>query len=307
MREKVAAAVVSAVSVSTTNPRRINPIGRVAPRAMEALIEMFSGAAPEAAVRAAWFRALRDRPDASAETLAAAAVESLMDWPGAGAGPGAAAARSPLVARASPTAASASSPAPPLPAEARRSAVSDSPAEFFRKRRRDLLGDVCEGRRHVGPLVVDDSAVANPVELAAASNLRDALNQYRQRSHSDWMRRRAPRVRGLQDLPGDAHGPDSGRDSRLRPRSIADLSQPEIVGRHCLDRTNAYRGSRGLPPLRWNPNIFAICAEHAIDMCAGRAPFSHAGFSDRARRFGFRWLGVGENLAWNEGFSWYVV
>jgi uncharacterized protein YkwD len=68
-----------------------------------------------------------------------------------------------------------------------------------------------------------------------------------------------------------------------------------------LDDVNARRASRGLPPLRLDPELCAIARAHAVDMAA-RAYFGHdtpEGESpfDRMDRAHYQYGYAGENLA----------
>ena len=66
----------------------------------------------------------------------------------------------------------------------------------------------------------------------------------------------------------------------------------------------AFRAEAGLAPLDWSPALQAAAEAHAADL-ARRRVLSHQGgdgssAGDRARRAGYGWCLVAENLAWGQ-------
>lgn len=53
--------------------------------------------------------------------------------------------------------------------------------------------------------------------------------------------------------------------------------------RETHERINRYRASRGLAPLRYSDALADVARRHSQDMAAGRVPFGHAGFEQRAQ------------------------
>jgi uncharacterized protein YkwD len=99
-----------------------------------------------------------------------------------------------------------------------------------------------------------------------------------------------------------------------RPLIDEALGDWQSAGQEVLRRTNEARaqarrcGSRtyeAAPPLRWNEKLGNTALAHSRDM-AHRNFFNHQGsdgsqVGQRARREGYDWLGVGENLAAGQG------
>lgn len=99
-----------------------------------------------------------------------------------------------------------------------------------------------------------------------------------------------------------------------RPLIDRPLGDWQAAGQEVLRRTNEARaqarrcGSRryeAAPPLRWNDRLGNTALAHSRDM-ANEDFFSHQGsdgsqVGQRARRQGYDWLGVGENLAAGQG------
>jgi len=69
------------------------------------------------------------------------------------------------------------------------------------------------------------------------------------------------------------------------------------VSQEAFQGTNRYRSSKGVREVVWHDGIAKIAYEHAAQMASGQAPFSHAGFSQRAARFSVAYSAAGENLA----------
>lgn len=99
-----------------------------------------------------------------------------------------------------------------------------------------------------------------------------------------------------------------------RPLIDRELGDWQTAGQEVLSRTNEARakarrcGSRhyeAAPPLRWNEQLGKAALVHSQDM-ADVDFFSHQGsdgsqVGQRARREGYQWRGVGENLAAGQG------
>lgn len=99
-----------------------------------------------------------------------------------------------------------------------------------------------------------------------------------------------------------------------RPLIDQELGDWQAAGQEVLRRTNEARaqprrcGSRryeAAPPLRWNERLGKTALAHSQDM-AGKDFFSHQGsdgsqVGQRAKREGYQWRGVGENLAAGQG------
>lgn len=70
------------------------------------------------------------------------------------------------------------------------------------------------------------------------------------------------------------------------------------------DQVNAYRESLGLPALEVDPFLGELARAHSDDMAAGRVPFGHEGFEDRATLILAEGATTaGENVAFNGGFA----
>jgi len=65
-----------------------------------------------------------------------------------------------------------------------------------------------------------------------------------------------------------------------RPSRPADPSARIEQAVH--DLVNAHRGSRKLPPLPLDPRISDVARRHSAAMAAGKVPFGHDGFTERA-------------------------
>lgn len=95
----------------------------------------------------------------------------------------------------------------------------------------------------------------------------------------------------------------------VQPHAVPSTPPPASPALACLDATeremvrliNARRRAAGVPPLEVDPRLSAAARAHALDM--GRHDtFSHTGSdgSDvgaRARRVGYEWRSIGENIA----------
>jgi len=87
-------------------------------------------------------------------------------------------------------------------------------------------------------------------------------------------------------------------------RETAGLRDPGTVREEMLTRVNAVRKKEGLKPLRLNSNLEKAAQRHAEDMLA-RGYFAHESpsgttVSERARKAGYDWSAIGENLAFGQ-------
>lgn len=84
------------------------------------------------------------------------------------------------------------------------------------------------------------------------------------------------------------------------PRASPPPGVQEVEARiHAL--VNEHRATLRLPPLRFDPGVAAVARRHSEAMAAGRVPFGHDGFSDRAEEVK-RMLGsrsMAENVAYD--------
>jgi len=71
---------------------------------------------------------------------------------------------------------------------------------------------------------------------------------------------------------------------------------PGELERVLLERINAHRASRRLPPLVLDERLTAAARLHSAAMASGQAPFGHSRF---ARSLG----SAGENVAMNQGYA----
>eukprot|EP00921_Rhytidocystis_pertsovi_P001160 GHVQ01001978.1.p1 GENE.GHVQ01001978.1~~GHVQ01001978.1.p1 ORF type:complete len:505 (+),score=53.49 GHVQ01001978.1:324-1838(+) len=107
------------------------------------------------------------------------------------------------------------------------------------------------------------------------------------------------RTRGLRGE--GVSGLSNRSDGRPASMTIGDLRtqdfDPEYVGRQCLDRTNMYRHSLGLPSLFWSESLMKLGEEHSKNMGDGRVGVGHDGAGERFKRYGFRSVKSAENVA----------
>ncbi len=90
-----------------------------------------------------------------------------------------------------------------------------------------------------------------------------------------------------------------------RVGAISPDARPEIESQ-VFHLINKHRKSKSLPLLKW-ASMPAHCArQHSLDMARGVVPFGHDGFNDRFNQIRAAMPSVtsmGENVAWNRGFS----
>lgn len=103
---------------------------------------------------------------------------------------------------------------------------------------------------------------------------------------------------------------DSWQIVLARPLASTGLGGWEQVGRDILRQVNQARAEQrrcgrqrfaAVPPLAWNARLAQAALAHSRDMAA-RNYFSHRGRDGsqagvRAQREGYRWYGIGENIA----------
>jgi len=74
----------------------------------------------------------------------------------------------------------------------------------------------------------------------------------------------------------------------------------DMMGRKILTKTNEYRKSQGLRPLRWSQALCVVAMPHSKRMLSGKVPFGHDGFDKRVSGYTFKTSDAAENVAWNE-------
>ena len=83
----------------------------------------------------------------------------------------------------------------------------------------------------------------------------------------------------------------------------ADEPKPSADEESVIERTNAERKRADRKPLTANPKLMAAARAHAANM-AKEEKLEHTlddkTFADRAREAGYRFVAIGENIAWND-------
>lgn len=119
---------------------------------------------------------------------------------------------------------------------------------------------------------------------------------------------------------GVSHSGNTWRIVLAQPLLSQDLGEPFAAGRQVLVLVNSARkkprtcGDRRFspaPPLDWNDHLAKASLAHSRNM-ANQNYFSHEGqdgsqVDERARRAGYRWRNVGENIAAGQGSPQQVV
>ena len=82
-----------------------------------------------------------------------------------------------------------------------------------------------------------------------------------------------------------------------------DIEDREILGKQCLEHTNAFRKQHGLHPLKWEPTMFQIAFVHSKNMGDRKVAFGHDGFDQRAKSMPFSKQSAGENVAYIGGVA----
>jgi len=93
--------------------------------------------------------------------------------------------------------------------------------------------------------------------------------------------------------------------SDSRPRGTSPDARPEIESQ-VFKLINLYRKSQSLPLLQWSSLPAHLARQHSLDMSRGVVPFGHDGFAERYAILKAAMptlTSMGENVAWNQGFS----
>lgn len=104
---------------------------------------------------------------------------------------------------------------------------------------------------------------------------------------------------------GTFHGAfPSAQSTSRQPSSFEEKKLDKLV--HTVHQeVNAFRESRGLPPLTINPLISAAASAHSQAMAQGRVSLSHAGFEQRVDKLKehFTIRKAAENVGINAGYA----
>jgi uncharacterized protein YkwD len=100
-------------------------------------------------------------------------------------------------------------------------------------------------------------------------------------------------------------------DTSIPARSLPETSMNTTVASSAItdlekavnQQINQYRASKKLPPLSVDPRITQIARIHSENMANGKVRFSHDGFEGRAKAITIPYQSVGENVAYNMGYS----
>ncbi|MFN2431951.1 MAG: CAP domain-containing protein [Gemmatimonadota bacterium] len=105
-------------------------------------------------------------------------------------------------------------------------------------------------------------------------------------------------------------GEPGGRVARERTQPVASPapaapSRSEELVEVVHRRINAYRESLSLEDLELDDDVSRIAQQHSRGMAAGRVPFGHAGFEERARAVGTEVVygRLAENVGYNRGVA----
>ncbi len=102
-----------------------------------------------------------------------------------------------------------------------------------------------------------------------------------------------------------APGHASTRDASYRPASVSTATMSADI----INGVNAYRKSKGLPPLHLLALATSEAASHSNNMASKKVPFGHAGFNQRAIDIANELHGTsstGENVAFGK-MTWKQV
>lgn len=186
----------------------------------------------------------------------------------------------------------------------------------------------CDGRRvkPLGPLAIDERLALGPVTsrthllnaLRSAGYPLDAVQTLSVSAPANPAMVMAALERRACGLLLDPRYADIGVSRRgdswqivlARPLASTGLGSWERVGRDILRQVNQARAEprrcgrqrfAAVPPLAWNARLAQAALAHSRDMAA-RNYFSHRGRDGsqagvRAQREGYRWYGIGENIA----------
>jgi uncharacterized protein YkwD len=94
---------------------------------------------------------------------------------------------------------------------------------------------------------------------------------------------------------------------KVTPEQLSERSQTPLqdIEQEIVKEINEYRATKGLPPLKWNPEIAQQARRHSQNMASQRVPFGHQGFQQRVEilRSEFPYRGsAAENVAFNSGY-----
>jgi uncharacterized protein YkwD len=109
------------------------------------------------------------------------------------------------------------------------------------------------------------------------------------------------------DAKSDAFSPGQISQSGTTAKVLITKAAPTTAAleQSVLQKINAYRVAKKLPPLTLNATISNLARTHSQNMASGKVPFGHQGFQTRvqtiAKSFTFR--AAAENVAMNQGFS----
>ena len=99
-------------------------------------------------------------------------------------------------------------------------------------------------------------------------------------------------------------------DGEVSPTPLSQASNSSSSSISALEQSiyqqiNQYRQSQNLPPLQLDPRISQQARQHSQAMAAGKVPFSHNGFEQRAKALGeeIPYQSVAENIAFNQGYA----
>jgi len=105
-------------------------------------------------------------------------------------------------------------------------------------------------------------------------------------------------------LAGCAHPNNPSRPPlRAAAAFVRPTSTSPALERAAFELVNRHRRARGLPALTLDARIAREARLHSDDMAAGRTPFGHEGFDERARalRRVIPWPATAENVAYDRG------
>lgn len=74
------------------------------------------------------------------------------------------------------------------------------------------------------------------------------------------------------------------------------------LGIRCLELTNNFRRTQGLPDLVWNDGLYNVAMPHSKNMAEGTVAFGHDGFKERMQQVPFYVKSFSENVAYN--YNW---
>jgi uncharacterized protein YkwD len=90
------------------------------------------------------------------------------------------------------------------------------------------------------------------------------------------------------------------KDSEKMQSISVDPNYIKSYGIRCLELTNTFRETKGLPALEWNEELYRIGMKHSKKMAKGEVPIGHDGFHERIKEVKFSVKYFSENVAYNE-------